>query len=310
MRTLSQIRDEVMSWMDEVGEENLTKTNVDSAINRAHEMRLGMHPWHFMLWPREERFVTVSNQTEYSLHPRYNKPLWFYNETMKAPLREVPFRNVPLMGLNYLQTTPGSASEFSMIGRSPVNIQPLSTGSVITVTTLASTTAQILIEGETTDGFMSEIVTLTNAASGVTTASFKTITRVSKLTNWVHTVTLTDSVPNTLLALGSSEYGKSYPQLMLYAQPPAGESIRYRFYRTPTVLENDYDVPDIPHPYDNILVFDTLLLMTGYNAKVSPVAIEEWRRLQAELERQLFDFDAEHSLHGYTQFVNVDPYAL
>lgn len=310
MRTFSQIRDEVMAWMDEVGETNLTKTNVDNAINRAHEMRLGQHPWHFMLWPKVETFTTVSNQLEYALHPRYNKPLWFWNTTRKMALREVPFRNLPMMGGLYAQELPGYASEFSMVGRTPVVKQPVSGGSVITVTAGASTTAGVMIEGETTNGFASETVSLVSAASGVTTATFKTITRVAKTTAWTQTLTLTDSGANTLLYLGASEYGRTYPQLMLYALPAAGEVIQYRFYRTPTLLTNDYDVPDIPHPYDNILVFDTLLLMTGYNAQVSPVAIEEWRRLQAELERQLYDFDSEHALHGYPQFVNVDPYGL
>jgi hypothetical protein len=310
MRTFSQIRDEVMAMMDEVGEVNLTKTNVDNAINRAHEMRLGMHPWHFMLWPREETFTTVANQLEYSLHSQYAKPLWFWNQTLGTPLREVPFRQIPMMGLNYTQGQPGSACEFSMVGRSPVLRQPPSTGSVITVTAADDgAIVGVQIQGETTLGFTSETVTIpANATVGVTTSVFTTITRVSKTTAWAVGMTLTDSTNATLLALNPSEYGRTYPQLMLYALPQTGEVVKYRFYRTPTVLVNDYDITDLPHPHDAILTYDTLLLMTGYNAKVSPVAIQEWTRMRMELERQLYDFDSEHALHGIPQSIIVDPY--
>lgn len=308
MRTFSDIRDEVMAWMDEVGEENLTKTNVDNAINRAHEMRVAMHPWHFMLWPKEEQFTTVSNQIEYMLHPQYHKPLWFWNSSLRLPLREVPFRNVPSLGIQYQQELAGNASEFSMIGRSPVAQQPLSGGSVITLTSDAPTTASIQLMGEMTTGFGTETLALTAGTTIASTGVFKTITRVTKMTAWTTSFTLTDSGANNLLTLTASEYGRTYPQLMLYAKPAGGEIIKYRFYRAPVVLTNDYDITDIPHPYDSILTYDTLLLMTGYNAKVSPVAIQEWTRMRAEIERQLFDFDSEHSLHGYTQFVNTDLY--
>lgn len=313
MRTLSQIRDEVMAWMDEVGEENLTKTNVDNAINRAHEMRCAMHPWHFMLWPREEQFTTVANQTEYTLHPRYHKPLWFWNSTSKLPLREVPFRNIPMMGLQYQQELAGTAAEFSMVGRSPIQNPIPAGGDLIRIVGGSSTTGSVQIQGysDYAEDFVTETITLTGEVFHVSTTNFVTITRITKLTDWtVPMYVVADTSGTALLSLGVGEYGKTYPQLMLYAKPPSGEVVKYRFYRTPEVLVNDYDIPDIPHPYDGILVFDTLLLMTGYNAKVSPVAIEEWRRLRSEIERQMFDFDAEQSLHGYTQFTNVDPYAL
>lgn len=310
MRTFSDIRDEVMALMDEVGETNLTKTNVDNAINRAHEMRCTMHPWHFMIWPAEEQITTVANQTEYILHPQYHKPLWFWNSTIKLPMREVPFRNIPIMGLQYQQELAGTAAEFSMIGRSPVAKQPLSGGSIVTLTASGTTSGTVQIQGEATTGYLTETLTLTSASSVSSTATFKTITRISKTSDWTQTITFTDSGANTLLSLGVGEYGKTYPTIMLYAKPPGGEVIKYRFYRAPIVLVNDYDIPDIPHPFDGILTYDTLLLMTGYNAKVSPVAIQEWTRMRLELERQLYDFDSEHSLHGYSQYVNVDPYGL
>lgn len=308
MRTFSDIRDEVMALMDEVGEENLTKTNVDNAINRAHEMRCAMHPWHFMLWPVEEQFTTIHDQLEYALHPQYHKPLWFWNSSRKFPLREVPFRSIPNLGLQFQQEASGSAGEFSMIGRGPVARQPVSGGSLITLTAGAATTGTVQIQGDTTVGFITETLTLTAGTSITSTGVFKTITRISKTSEWTQTIALTDSEGNVILALGASEYGKTYPLMMLYGKPPSGEVIKYRFYRAPVVMVNDYDAPDIPYPYDGILTYDTLLLMTGYNAKVSPVAVQEWTRMRLELERQLYDFDAEHALHGYAQYVNVDPY--
>ena len=39
----------------------------------------------------------------------------------------------------------------------------------------------------------------------------------------------------------------------------------YRFYKRPTVLSHDNDIPDIPYPFSRILVFDALLELYTYN---------------------------------------------
>lgn len=306
MRTLKQIRDEVLSWMDEADNAETTATNVNAAINRAHELRVTSAPWSFMLYPGEATVAMSSSSRVYGLHSQYHRMLWMWNTTRNCPMREVPFRQVSQLGLSVdgSQTALNyGVSEFSLIGRSPVQIQP--SGQIVATST-ASETAGLIIAGETTTGYQSETLSFTAESTKTTSASFTGVTKVTKTGTWNGVLTLTEG-SKTLVSIGATEYGKSYPQIMLYATPGT-ENIVYRFYRIPVTLAEDHDVPDIPFPHDGILTFDTLLMMTGYHARVSPVAIAEWKRLQTEYLENLYESEAHSGLFAHPQTIIGDIY--
>ena len=59
------------------------------------------------------------------------------------------------------------------------------------------------------------------------------------------------------------------------------------FYRQPKKLVNDNDIPDIPAPHTQILVWDALLLFAGYNTDVSTTATKLWASLQSDMEADM-----------------------
>jgi hypothetical protein len=81
--------------------------------------------------------------------------------------------------------------------------------------------------------------------------------------------------------------GRSYARLFFLSIPDGGSTIEYKFYRQPSPLTNDNDLPDIPPPFSQILVWDTLLMFAGYNSDIGSAAVSVWRDNQQKLETQM-----------------------
>lgn len=95
MQTLKSLRDQVLNWLDEAGDTGTTKTNVDNAINIAHQQRCAADRWSFMEWQQPITFSLNSGQQYYSLHQQFGRPKYFWNQTQKIFLTEVPPRTQP-----------------------------------------------------------------------------------------------------------------------------------------------------------------------------------------------------------------------
>jgi hypothetical protein len=103
----------------------------------------------------------------------------------------------------------------------------------------------------------------------------------------------------TLITLTPNELGKQYRKIRLLASPTTAETILYRFYRKPIYLVNNYDVPDIPYPYSQILVYDALLMFATYNTDMqSEARIVMWQQQQQNWENALRGFSKEGQTVG------------
>jgi hypothetical protein len=72
----------------------------------------------------------------------------------------------------------------------------------------------------------------------------------------------------------------------------------------PTLLTNDYDVPDIPPPHSQILVWDALLLFAGYLTDISSKSIQVWTDMRNKMEIQLAETFLEgQSLEAHPRYV-------
>lgn len=291
METFSSLRDQVLYWLDEAGDTGTTKTNVDNALNQAHQMRLTQTNWPFMKWHQPVRLTLTSGETFYSLHQEFHRPVYFINTSTNAYMIEVPNRDVAALSLEGT-TISDNALYFRLASRIPVQAQPAAASTLTIVSDNAgdNTTAKaIIIRGETTDGVTTETL-LPNGVTPVTsTNTFTTILQVTKSATWTGKLTLSDA-STTLLKLFPSEYGRSYQQIELLT-PVSGDTIEYQFYRNPSPLVNDFDLTDIPPPFSQILVWDTLVLFAGYNTELRPQSIAVWRQQQQGLDtamRQAF----------------------
>lgn len=287
MHTLKSLRDEVLNWMDEAGDTGTTATNVDNAINQAHTQRLTQDKWPFMLWPDPLTFSLVNGQTHYALSQAFSRPLYFYNRTKQTFLKEIPPRGVTEGAFDWVNSTTGLS--FVLHGTMPVQSQP-SAASVVTIvssdTADNNVTKAVIVRGLTASGISTETITPAGTTPVSGTTSFTQILNVTLSAAWTGTLTLSVG-STTILTLAAGEYGRQYPRLRLLYNPDSTDLIEYQFYRTPTTLTHDYDIPELPFPHSGILVWDALLQLSAYDNDATGGRIEIWLNNQKRMELQL-----------------------
>lgn len=294
-----------------------TNTNTDvlalvkDLLNQSHQERLTAYPWPFMLWDTPETFSTTTGTQTYPLHQEFSRPFYFYNQTKKCYLREVPARQIGPEGYRWNDDQGGDA--YTLWGRTAVKTQPSSASAITIVSSSASdnsSTYNVVIKGIDTNGVLrAEVITPSGTTPIASSISYTKILAVTKAAEWNGTMTMTsNSGAVTNLTLNACEMGRSYQQLYLLSDPPTGDTIEYRFYRQPLILVNDYDIPEIPPQHTQIMVWDTLLLLAGYNPDTPGQAIKVWQAQQARAEASLVEANLEaQSLEAQPRYVrNID----
>lgn len=288
--TFNELRAQVLRKLGdaEVTSTDNTYTVVGDFLNAAHKSRCVESDWSFMLWPIFDTFTTVASQRNYALNAEFQRPLYFWNRNTKQYLTEIPFRDFESQGVDWINDS-GDASRFYLGARTPLSVQPSSDSAITIVSSSASdTTPTVIVRGMTANGVTTETLTA-NGITGVTgTTTFKAngILNITKTGTWVGSLTVKAGT-TTLLTLFPTENGRSYIQLELLNLPPASQVVEYRFYRNPSPLTNDGDIPDIPAPFDEVLIYDALLLFAGYNSEINAMSVTMWGAQQKKLEMAL-----------------------
>lgn len=302
IQTFKQLQDKTLAWLDEAGDTGTTQTLVKFALQKSHTKRLAQERWPFMLYP-PQTLNCVPNQLLYPLHSEYLRPMYFRNLTVLDYMTQYDEATLVSSGADWNNDS-GDALRFVLHTRSEVANQPL-VASVVTVTSSVPATdngaASVLITGDTATGVRSE--TITANSSGVIPFTF--ILKVTKSNVWAGTMTLAGGA-TTLLTLFASEYGRSYQQIKLLANPSGPQLVEYQFYRQPSTLVEDNDRPDIPTPFEDLLVYDTLLSFAAYNQyDVATVALWKAERdeLLLALQQTYSDAKALESATTYTAYV-------
>jgi hypothetical protein len=75
--------------------------------------------------------------------------------------------------------------------------------------------------------------------------------------------------------------------LVLTWTPTATDSIRYKFYKLPTEMSVDGDVPDIPYPHSRLLIYDALMRLSVHEDDLPAAKVREWEKRQEKHETAL-----------------------
>ena len=293
IQTFYDLQQQVLGWVDEASSTGTTLTNVKAALNQAHQKRLTEELRSILLWDSVETFTATAGTQNYSLHQEFHRPLYFYNRTKKAFCIEAPFRSLEPDGVQLTVSSPPTDNlKFGLWGQAPVQYQPTSASTVSISSSSASdnsSTYNITVRGVTSGGVVvSNTITPNGTTPVASTTSFTKILSVTKAAAWNGTLTMTsNSAAVTNLTLEASEYGRLYRQFQFLGNPSTGEVIEYRFYRQPLAMVNNYDIPEIPPPHAQILVWDALILMGAYNSDAPEKAITIWRGYQKEMQEAL-----------------------
>ncbi len=310
IQTLKSLRDQVLYWLDEAGDTGTTRQNVDNALNQAYQDRCASQPWGWLLWPRIETITTVSGQQQYSLHSEFWRPIYFRSRSSKRFLVEVPHASLMSAQVDWIDPSTSAADRFMYKEVSQFQNQP-SSSSVLAMSSSSTsdTSVTITVVGMTSDGFANEVVTLNGTTSVTTVQSYNALTALTKSTTTVGTLTVTSNAAAvTNLKLFPNEFGRSYRQIYMLNPVDASEVIEYQFLHIPNTLSNDYDVPSIPPPFAQILVWDTLLLFAGYNTELKSESISVWRAMQRSIETNMMSvFADQQTLNAEAKYINYSP---
>jgi hypothetical protein len=283
----------VLRLIDETNDA-ATEAVVGDLMNAAYMQRLKEQRWPFMMWGNTETLTTVAGQKTYSLHQEFGTPIQFYNQTAQMKMVELPQRDLLNQFPDELNSSNSStaAREFWFTEIRQVQRQPAATGVISIVSTSTadtSSTYAVSIQGETANGdITTESVNPTGTTAASSTISFKQIFSITKSTSWNGTLTVTDASGNTLLTLYATEKARNYQTITLVAPPAAAETIKYRFYRKAKAMSADNDAPLLPDEHAQLLVFDTLMLLSGYVREIPPEAMQAWSEQRMRLERALY----------------------
>jgi hypothetical protein len=310
--SLKNLRQMVLAQTDERTDENIARDVVNELINHAHEARCLEYADNFLMWDTKETFTTTAGQHQYSLHQLFDRPVYFYNQTSKVLLSETPRRAINDSGAILSPDITGSARNFALWGHNSVLAQPTSASTLSLVSNNAADTGtdyEIVIKGlNTSNELVAEKVALTGTTPVSSSYTYTKIFSIVKERAMTGQLTVTsNSGAVTILRLSSDEFGRQYRQCWIFETPTTSETIEYRFYRKPSYLVNDYDIPDIPAPYSKLLVFDALLLWGAYNTDTSDKSLTLWKEQQTHWERLLQTYVKEgQSLGAKTRKVREE----
>lgn len=309
MHTFLSQQNEVLRWIDEVTDQDVTRALVKDALNRSYRRVLSSRVWPFMKWPREETLTTVVGQKTYALKAGLNRilTLWDVQNFGWYPL--IPRREWEAMAVD--PSTPTDYPVGAIYGDTwPCAAQPSGAETLSVVSSSGSDTGVTLtLTGLDANG---DVLTETVSATGtspVTTASpFTYLTAITKSGTWVGTLTLSAPVAGTLLTLTPSQYSKQYMTLEFVETPQSVRSFIYTAQQMPRDLVYDNDIPATPFPYSEIHVYDALLDYTAYNTELATKEQRLWAARRDEVMKALEESVDENILGSRPRFVrNVDP---
>lgn len=290
--SFKDLQDRVMRLLDETSTTSpTTLTLVKDLLNQAHQRRCTEFPWNFLIWPKAVTFSTVVGRQVYGLHEEFHRPLYIRNQTTGEYMMEIPTRAVVEAGGDWTaELTTSSARRFMYWGMQPIQNQPTTTAAVTAVSSSTSDTASktVTIEGELATGVITtEILSMNGTTNVVGATSFQEIIGITKSTTFVGTLTLSIS-GSSVLALAPAQMGKQYKTIFLPDDIATVETIEYRFYRQPRIMVNDHDIPLIPAPHSQILVYDALISLAAYMTDSGSQTLRIWQEKAASEQMALY----------------------
>lgn len=304
VQTFKELQDKVLRQLDEAGDTDTTLALVKDGLNYANRQRVASERWKFLLWDTPETISVIASQRLYSLHPEFFRTFYFRLRSTGDFLSEVDEGSLIESGADWNNDV-DIPSGFVLWSRTEVATQP-SSASVLAVASTSGAdngARSVIIRGNTASGVTTETIACGSNGS----VSFTKILKVTKKGSWVGTMTITaNGGAVAVLTLFPAEAGRSYQQFELLALPPSTDTIEYRFYRASNTMAEDEDRPDIPSPFEDLLVYDTLLDFAAYNHYDGGV-VQTWQRkrdtILTGLQQAYSDDRTLESATDYTSYV-------
>jgi hypothetical protein len=295
----------VKRLLDEAATSAVTDTTdalVEDSLNAAHKRLCLSRSWAFLKWPKTEEVSSTAGVSCMTLNPNLGRLLWVWDVAQGCYLSMIPMREWEALGVDKQAERPAGVVYG---GYWPVMQQPTEATVLTIVSSSASDTStrHVTVRGVNASG---DVVEETLTANGVTAVTgdeeFVSILNITKIGAWVGTLSLKISA-TTILTLTTGEYAKQYPTLEFVEIPDASKEFVYAFCRIPRTLTQDNDIPEVPYPFSEILVYDALLELVTYRTDVNVAHIKMWSDLRTVLMKQLYEAQDELIVGARPRFV-------
>lgn len=300
------IKNEILRHLDEAATSAVTNTTealVEDAINTSHRRICLSRTWAFMLWPREESVTSTAGVRAIALNAHVGRLIYIWDTDTRMYLTMIPYRQWESQLVDRSATSDFRAAIFG--GHWAVQRQPTAATVVTIVSSSVNdiTSRQLLVRGVNSSG---DVVEETLTATGTTpvngTTQFVAILNITKLGTWAGTATVKLG-STTILTLTASEYGKQYPTIELVETPQTAKTFLYGFTRVPRTLTNDNDIPEIPFPYSEVLVFDALMGIATYRTDLNAAHLKLWGDRKDLIMKQLMEAQDEAIVGSFPRLV-------
>lgn len=309
-RTFKDLQDNVLEWMADQNDAGLMLTLVKQVLDKVHRKILTAEQYDFMLSPLTELTVVAGQQT-YTLPEDFLSLLWAKKSGDSELLEDVPVKSEEEAEDGLEVNEVNTPLRFRVVGLSNVKAQPAVAGTVVVTPTGGNEAAAngVVVQGLDASGNWIEETLSSGStwASLTSTNSFLSVTNVIKTgATWTRTIVVTSGA-TTLLSLTASQRVKQYQLFELTKAPTVGATIQYRYYRKPVELVYDYQLPQIPEIFSDLLEYEGLKLLVGFT-KATADEISAWQRESDHLWGQLRQqYQQSRALAGRARRVRMAP---
>lgn len=287
-KTFKQLQDNVLEWIADAGDTSTMRALTKQALNQAQQQLLTREQYDFMLHPTVMTLNVVSGTRHYVLPGNWQQGLWFKNPTTDEWLEEIPSKAI-YEAEDGVSDDDGNIQRFMINSVQNVTAQPTASGTVVVTPTGGNEAAAngIVIQGLDANGqWLEETLSSGSTWASLTSSgSFSHISNVIKTgTTWTRAITVARGI--TILSLAASEFVKQYQQFELLRTPTQNHTVEYRYYVKPIPLVYDYQLPQVPESFVDILEYETLTRLVGYT-RATPDEVGVWMKAGQELKDQM-----------------------
>lgn len=248
---LANLRSELKQKIKNTGVSN---ARIDRWLNLSiEEVAHSLEPEHLL---KESTFSTTANVRKYYIEAAYNKIISVVDVTQDWII--YPETEVNLELYDPDRSDGGTPWFYSEYGIENVKAQPSSAVEVRIVSNSASDTAEKVRINGTVDGVEdTELLSLNGTTVVTGSKQFTNIQSVIKDNTTVGKVTvdLNDASNTEIAVFGPAQLDVYYQPIYLTPVPSDARSIRVRYIRQPRHMVNVEDMPDLPKPYHELVLF-------------------------------------------------------
>lgn len=290
MKTFKELQDDVLVWTVDDGDTTTMRNIVKQSIDKLQRKILTSEQLDFMLSPAARTLSVVAGTKVYRLPDDWFQGLYVYRPDTATYYEEIAPKGLLEADEGYRENEDFDVQRYMISFRQNIMNQPAAAGTIVVDTTGGSEAAAngVVVQGlDATGNWIEEALSSGSTWTQLTSVgSFATVTNIIKTgATWTRTITVTRGAV-TVTTLTSAQFAKQFQTLEFVKTPQSAVTLEYRYYKRPIPLVYDYQTPEIPEEFTDMLHYGTLRSLTGFT-KPEQTELDFWNAEYSRLDNQM-----------------------